>query len=102
MRLMELAIETLDLHKIYKRDKVHAVNGINLKIRRGEIYAFIGANGSGKTTTIDMLSGILNPTSGEINIWGMQQPKDLKRISPYIGIAPQDYSLYMDLTVREI
>ncbi|MFX1500251.1 MAG: ABC transporter ATP-binding protein [Promethearchaeota archaeon] len=101
MSLMELAIETIDLHKIYKRDNVHAVNGINLKIHRGEIYAFIGANGSGKTTTIDMLSGILKPTSGKINIWGMQQPKDLKKISPYIGIAPQDYSLYMDLSVRE-
>ncbi len=101
MRLMELAIKTIDLHKIYKRDNVHAVNGINLKIPRGEIYAFIGANGSGKTTTIDMLCGILNPTSGEITIWGMHQPKDIKKISPYIGIAPQDYALYMDLTVRE-
>ncbi|MFW9942866.1 MAG: ABC transporter ATP-binding protein [Candidatus Thorarchaeota archaeon] len=101
MRRMEYAIETTDLVKHYKKGKVHAVNGINLKVRKGEIYAFIGANGSGKTTTIDMLSGILIPTSGTIKMWGMNQPKDLKKISPYFGIAPQDYALYMDLTVRE-
>ena len=90
---MEYAIETKNLVKHYNHGKVHAVNGLNLKIRKGEIYAFIGANGSGKTTTIDMLSGVLMPTAGEMYILGLEQPKNRKKISHYIGIAPQDYSL---------
>ena len=98
---MDYAIETLNLVKHYNKGKVQAVNGINLKVHKGEIYAFIGANGSGKTTTVDMLSGILMPTSGTIKIWGMDQPKKRKILSHYIGIAPQEYALYMDLTVRE-
>jgi ABC-2 type transport system ATP-binding protein len=98
---MEYAIETKNLIKHYNHGKVHAVNGLNLKIRKGEIYAFIGANGSGKTTTIDMLSGVLMPTAGEMYIFGLEQPKYRKKISHYIGIAPQDYSLYFDLSVWE-
>ena len=98
---MEYAIETKNLVKHYNRGKVHAVNGLDLKIRRGEIYAFIGANGSGKTTTIDMLSGVLMPTSGEMTVWGMEQPKKRKILASYIGIAPQEYSLYLDLSVWE-
>lgn len=98
---MEYAIETKNLVKHYNKGKVHAVNGLDLKIRRGEIYAFIGANGCGKTTTIDMLSGVLMPTSGEMKVWDMEQPKKRKTISMYIGIAPQEYSLYLDLSVWE-
>ncbi|MEJ2248214.1 MAG: ABC transporter ATP-binding protein [Candidatus Lokiarchaeota archaeon] len=74
---------------------------MNLSIRKGEIYAFIGANGSGKTTTIKMLTGMLDPTSGSINVFGLKQPKNRKIIARNIGIAPQEYSLYNDLTVLE-
>ena len=98
---MSYAIETKNLVKHYNKGRVHAVNGLDLKIRSGEIYAFIGANGSGKTTTIDMLSGVLTPTAGEITILGLSQPAQRKRIANYIGIAPQEYSLYLDLTVWE-
>ncbi|MHA1975586.1 MAG: ABC transporter ATP-binding protein [Candidatus Hodarchaeales archaeon] len=95
------AVETRNLVKHYNKGKVKAVNGLDLRIQKGEIYAFIGANGSGKTTTIDMLSGVLMPTAGEMNILGMSQPKNRKKISSYIGIAPQEYALYFDLTVWE-
>jgi ABC-2 type transport system ATP-binding protein len=98
---MDYAIETINLVKHYNKGKVHAVNGIDLKVKKGEIYAFIGANGCGKTTTIDMLSGILIPTSGEMKIWGIEQPEHRKKLSHYIGIAPQEYALYTDLTTLE-
>ena len=98
---MEYAIETRNLVKHYSKGTVKAVNGLDLKIRKGEIYAFIGANGSGKTTTIDMISGVLLPTSGEMTVWGMDQPKYRKKISRYLGIAPQEYSVYSDLSVWE-
>lgn len=98
---MEYAIETTNLVKHYNKGKVHAVNGIDLKVKKGEIYAFIGANGCGKTTTIDMLSGVLVPTSGDMKIWGIDQPENRKKLSHYIGIAPQEYALYTDLTTLE-
>ena len=94
-------IITESLKKYYNNGKIHAVNGLNLKIKRGEIYAFIGANGSGKSTTIDMLSGVLKPTAGSIQILGYSQPKDHRKISYQIGIAPQEYSIYLDLTIWE-
>ena len=95
------AVETRNLVKHYNKGKVKAVNGLDLRIKKGEIYAFIGANGCGKTTTIDMLSGVLMPTAGEMIILGMNQPKDRKKLASHIGIAPQDYALYTDLTVWE-
>jgi ABC-2 type transport system ATP-binding protein len=96
-----LVIETRNLVKIYKEGNIKAVDGLNLSIRKGEIYAFIGANGSGKTTAIKMLSGVLDPTSGSINVFGLSIPKNRKIIARYIGIAPQEYSIYNDLTVLE-
>ena len=101
MIMSAYAIETRNLVKHYNKGKVKAVNGLDLRIKKGEIYAFIGANGSGKTTTIDMLSGVLMPTAGEMTIWGMSQPKHRKKIASYIGMAPQEYALYLDLTIWE-
>jgi ABC-2 type transport system ATP-binding protein len=87
--------------KVYKQGNIRAVDGLNLKIRKGEIYAFIGANGSGKTTSINMITGILSPTAGSIRVLGLEIPKYRGAVSRYIGVAPQEYSLYGDLTVEE-
>jgi len=97
----EYVIVTKELKKIYKQGKVLAVDGLNLKIRRGEIYALIGANGSGKTTTINILSGALYPTEGKVFVLGYEIPKYRKIVSRFIGVAPQEYALYSDLTVTE-
>ena len=99
--LREPVIETSNLVKIYKEGTIKAVDGLNLKIGKGEIYALIGANGSGKTTTISMLTGSLFPTSGEIRILGLQVPKKRRIVSTKIGVAPQEYALYSDLTVEQ-
>ncbi|MHA1221867.1 MAG: ABC transporter ATP-binding protein [Candidatus Heimdallarchaeaceae archaeon] len=97
----QYAIETKDLVKIYKTGKVLAVDELNLKIKKGEIYALIGANGSGKTTTLNMISGALFPTSGSITVLGYEIPKYRRFITNYIGLAPQDYSIYHDLSLEE-
>lgn len=97
----EYAIETQDLVKIYKTGKVQAVNGLNLQIKQGEIYALIGANGSGKTTSLNMISGALFPTSGSIKVLGHEIPQDRRLITSRIGFAPQDYSIYEDLSLEE-
>ena len=97
----ELVIETSNLVKIYKEGAIKAVDSLNLKIGGGEIYALIGANGSGKTTTISMLTGSLFPTSGEIRVLGLQVPKKRRIVAAQIGVAPQEYALYNDLTVEQ-
>lgn len=99
--LREPVIETSNLVKIYKEGAIRAVDGLNLKISKGEIYALIGSNGSGKTTVINMLTGSLFPTSGEIRILGLQIPKKRRLVATSIGVAPQEYALYNDLTVEQ-
>ena len=72
------SIETRHLTKKFK-EKV-AVDGINLQIKKGELFALLGTNGAGKTTTIKMLSGLILPTSGDIEIENMDMKKDIFKI----------------------
>ena len=94
-------IETKNLVKVYREGRIKAVDGLDLRVNKGEIYALIGANGSGKSTTINMLTGALAPTSGSITVLGMQMPKFKHQVSAKIGVAPQEYSLYSDLTLEQ-
>ena len=94
-----IAIETKELVKKFK-DKV-AVNGINLKINKGELFALLGVNGAGKTTTIKMLSGLILPTSGEIIIENMNMKKDVLKIKEILNVSPQETAIAPNLTVKE-
>jgi len=94
-------IETENLVKVFKEGEIRAVDGLTLSIKKGEIYALIGANGSGKTTTVNMLTGSLAPTSGRITVLGVEMPRDRHLVSARIGVAPQEYSLYPDLTLEQ-
>ena len=94
-----LAIETKKLTKQFK-DKV-AVNGIDLKINDGELFALLGVNGAGKTTTIKMLSGLILPTSGDIKIDGMDMKKDVYKIKEILNVSPQETAIAPNLTVKE-
>ena len=93
------SIETKDLTKKYK-DKV-AVNGINLQIKEGELFALLGVNGAGKTTTIKMLTGLILPTSGEIMIENMDMKKDVFKIKEILNVSPQETAIAPNLTVKE-
>jgi ABC-2 type transport system ATP-binding protein len=97
----QAVIETTNLVKVYKEGKIKAVDQLNLKIRQGEIYALIGANGSGKSTTINMITGSLYPTSGTITVLGLPIPEKRRVAAAQIGVAPQEYALYSDLTVEQ-
>lgn len=93
------SIETKKLTKKFK-DKI-AVNGINLQIKKGELFALLGINGAGKTTTIKMLSGLILPTSGDIMIENMNMKKDIFIIKEIINISPQETAIAPNLTVKE-
>lgn len=77
----------------------NALNGINLKVKKGEIMGLLGPNGAGKTTLIKSIIGILNYDGGLIEIDGREIPTDRKSTRDLIGFMPQDFSLYEDLSI---
>jgi len=100
---MDYAIETISLTKIFSdwwgRSKVYAVDALNLKVRYNEVFGLLGPNGSGKTTTIKMLLGLLHPTKGHALLLGGDgnDPK----INAKIGFLPEESYLYKFLNARE-
>ncbi len=78
-----------------------AVDGIDIDVRRGSIFAFLGANGSGKSTTIRMLIGLLAPTQGSIEVDGVDVVRQPRKVREHIGYMGQKVSLYQGLTLRE-
>jgi ABC-2 type transport system ATP-binding protein len=95
----DIAIEVEGLTKSF--DGKVAVRGLTMKVRRGLIYGFLGPNGSGKTTTIRMLCGLLTPDSGRGTCLGYDIRKEADKIKKKVGYMTQRFSLYQDLSVRE-
>jgi len=97
-------IECTDLRKTYD-GKVEAVRGLSLRIEAGECFGLLGPNGAGKTTTIEILEGLLQPTSGDVRIfgysWGHTWDDRSRRLREWIGISLQETRLSEKLTVRE-
>ena len=78
-----------------------AVNDVSFTVRRGEIFGFLGPNGSGKTTVIKMLTGLLPLSGGDANVEGLNVRTDAERVRERIGYMSQNFSLYPDLSVTE-
>ena len=96
---MENAIEIRNLTK--KFDKFVAVDDVSFNVKKGEVFGFLGPNGSGKTTVIRMLMGLISPTSGTGSVLGFDISKENTNIREVIGYMSQKFSLYEDLTVEE-
>ncbi|MBR0754042.1 ABC transporter ATP-binding protein [Bradyrhizobium jicamae] len=94
-----IAIEVKGLSKSFSGRPV--VRDLSMQVRRGSIYGFLGPNGSGKTTTIRMLCGLLTPDSGEGTCLGYDIRRDADKIKRKVGYMTQRFSLYQDLSVRE-
>ncbi|HEY1906070.1 MAG TPA: ABC transporter ATP-binding protein [Myxococcaceae bacterium] len=94
-----LAIDVRGLRKSFGPRAV--VQGLDLRVAKGQICGFLGANGSGKTTTLRMLCGLLTPDAGEGTCLGLDVRKDAPRIRRRVGYMTQRFSFYEDLTVQE-
>lgn len=102
---MTLAIEINSLHKVYKKSKKSssktALNSIDLKIRKGSFFGLLGPNGAGKSTIINILAGLVNKTSGEVRIAGIDLDKNPQEAKFKIGIVPQELVIDPFFNVRE-
>jgi ABC-2 type transport system ATP-binding protein len=100
---LDIVVETRNLTKVYRdfwgRQKVRALKALDLEIRRGEVFGLLGPNGSGKTTTIKLLLGLLFPTSGDIFILGKSATDVAK--NERIGYLPEESYLYRFLNAEE-
>jgi ABC-2 type transport system ATP-binding protein len=94
-----LAIDVHDLSKSF--GAVRAVKNISIQIEQGHITGFLGPNGSGKTTTLRMLCGLLTPDSGNGRVLGLEFPREAEAIKRQTGYMTQRFSLYEDLTIEE-
>jgi len=84
-----------------KFGKLTAVDGIDLRIKKGELFGFLGPNGAGKTTTIKMLTTLLTPTEGEAMVAGFDIKTDAALVRSKIGVVPQEFALFKELTAME-
>ncbi|MBH5402067.1 ABC transporter ATP-binding protein [Bradyrhizobium sp. CNPSo 4010] len=94
-----IAIDVKGLSKSFGGREV--VHDLSMQVKRGSIYGFLGPNGSGKTTTIRILCGLLTPDSGEGTCLGYDIRRDAEKIKRQVGYMTQRFSLYQDLSVRE-
>ena len=93
------AIEAKGLVKRYKN--ITAVDGLDLKIKRGELYALLGVNGAGKTTAIKILSCLTKPSHGDARVGGYSILEEPRQVKALIGVSPQESAVAPNLTVRE-
>jgi len=96
---IKFAIRARSLRKTF--GGLAAVDGLELAVREGEIFGLVGPDGAGKTTTMRMLCGILDPDSGEMEVAGYDVRKQPEQVKRHIGYMSQRFSLYGDLTVAE-
>lgn len=92
-------VETHDLTKVFNGR--NAVDRLDLEIEEGEFFGLLGPNGAGKSTTVAMLSTILRPTRGTVTIAGYDIKRQAKEIRRIIGVVPQEFGLYDQLTAAE-
>jgi ABC-2 type transport system ATP-binding protein len=88
-------------HLVRRFGQFTAVNDVSFRVQKGEIFGFLGPNGSGKTTVIKMLTGLLPLTAGDATVQGIDVRKDPEAVRENIGYMSQNFSLYTDLTVTE-
>ncbi|QBS46484.1 ABC transporter ATP-binding protein [Nocardia sp. CS682] len=83
------------------KDAFEAVKGVDLRVAEGEVFALLGTNGAGKTSTLDMLEGLAAPSAGVVEVFGLDPRRDRAQVRAQVGIMLQSGGLPAELTVRE-
>lgn len=97
-----MSTNAIDVHNLTKTfGAFTAVNDVSFTVKKGEIFGFLGANGAGKSTTIRMLCGLMQPTSGTASVGGFDINTQTENVKQHIGYMSQRFSLYDDLTVEQ-
>ena len=97
--MAENAIDVRDLIKAFR--EVVAVGGISFEVHRGEVFSLLGPNGAGKSTAISVISGLLQPDSGDASVMGHSVTKESMAARRCLGVVPQEVALYNDMSARE-
>ncbi len=97
--MSELAIKVSKVNRYF--GDLKAIDALDFEVDAQQIYGFLGPNGCGKTTAIRLLTGLLKPSSGEIEVLGYKLPQEAEKLRLHIGYMTQKFSLYDDLTVKE-
>ena len=98
---MESVLQIRQLVKRYHGMDQPVLQGLDMTILPGERYGFLGPNGTGKTTTVSILSGLLSPDAGAVFILGNKMPEKRKQVTTQIGVVPQNIALFPELTALE-
>ena len=97
---MENAIDIINLNKVYK-NKVRALENINLSVKKGDIFAFLGPNGAGKSTVIGIISSLVTITSGNVSVFGKNIQANPEFAKKNIGLVPQEFNLNQFISIEE-
>jgi ABC-2 type transport system ATP-binding protein len=102
IRAMTVMIETQDLAKQYRTQRGRrAIDGLSLSISEGQLYGLVGPDGAGKTTTLRILSTVMEQSGGSAMVAGFDVKREAEKARPLIGYMPQNFSLYPDMSVLE-
>jgi len=96
------ALKVEKLTKIYSKNKVKALNNLNLEVKEGEIFGLLGPNGAGKTTFLNILGGTVIKSSGSVNVWGHDLDNNPRQVRASIGIVPQEVNLDAFFNPRDL
>lgn len=103
--MTEIALSIKNLKKIYK-NKIEALRGIDLEVKKGDFFALLGPNGAGKTTAINIVISLVNKTAGQVKVFGYDIDKDQETAKKFIGVVPQEFNFNIfekvfDIVVRQ-
>jgi len=99
--MSDIALSIKNLKKTYP-NKVEALKGIDLEVKKGDFFALLGPNGAGKTTAINIVISLVNKTSGQVKVFGHDIDKDLETAKKFIGVTPQEFNFNIFEKVFEI